>query len=238
MASYIELNKQSSFPPSSGAGKVIFGVNSSGNITLTNSSGLTTPIGASPSGGGGCSVAPCPGDFIALRSYAKWINGTPRFGPSSDENKFEVIANQYDISDYLTLELVGGQASGCGISSCQYTPITVNDTNVTFRDDGYGLAASNYVDFINSIFTGQGLYTTMSATTDPDFSFYSDFCKLDDFVFIFKEIGQINGSPLPTVYSALTGRYGTYLADTIGGSIDAIFYTLLTGSSLNNWQER
>jgi hypothetical protein len=57
MASYIELNKQSSFPTSSGAGKVIFGVNSSGNITLTNSSGLTTPIGAS---GGSGILIPTP----------------------------------------------------------------------------------------------------------------------------------------------------------------------------------
>ena len=224
MASYIELNKQSSFPASSDSGKVIFGINSSGNITLTNSSGITTPIGASPSGGGGgCSVTPCPGDFITLRSYRRWVNGTPNFGPSNNETKFEVIANEYDTSDYITLELVGGQASGCGISSCQYTPITVNHTNVTFRDDGYGLAASNYVDFINSIFTGQGLYTTISGTTDPEFSFYSDFCKLDDFVFIFKEIGQINGSALPTAYFALTGRYGSFLADCLSPDMNNIF---------------
>ena len=229
MASYIELDKQGSFPPASDAGKVIFGINSSGNITLTNSSGVTTPSG-------GCSVTPCSGDFITLRSYNHWVDGKVEFGPSNDQSKFEVIANEYDTSDYLTLELVGGQASGCGISSCQYTPITVNNTNVTFRDDGYGLAPSNYVDFINSIFTGQGLYTTMSATNDPSFSFYSDFCKLDDFVFIFKEIGQINGSPLPTVYFALTGRYGAFLADTFG-SINAIFDTLHTGGSLRTWQE-
>jgi uncharacterized delta-60 repeat protein len=48
MASYIELDKQSSFPPSSNVGKVIFGVDSNGNITLTNSSGETIPIGSLP----------------------------------------------------------------------------------------------------------------------------------------------------------------------------------------------
>ena len=46
MASYIELDKQSSFPPSSNVGKVIFGVDSSGSVVITNSSGVTTPIGS------------------------------------------------------------------------------------------------------------------------------------------------------------------------------------------------
>ena len=45
MPSYIELDKQGSFPPASNDGKVIFGVDTSGNVTITNVSGTTTPIG-------------------------------------------------------------------------------------------------------------------------------------------------------------------------------------------------
>jgi hypothetical protein len=50
MPSYIELDKQGSFPPSSNVGKVILGVNSSGNVTLTNESGTTTPVGSNGTG--------------------------------------------------------------------------------------------------------------------------------------------------------------------------------------------
>ena len=47
MPSYIELDKQGSFPPSSDVGKVIFGVATNGSATLTNVNGETTPIGGS-----------------------------------------------------------------------------------------------------------------------------------------------------------------------------------------------
>ena len=49
MPSYIELDKQASFPSSSNAGNVILGVNTLGQVTLTNNDGQTTPI----SGGSG-----------------------------------------------------------------------------------------------------------------------------------------------------------------------------------------
>ena len=45
MPSYIELDKQSSFPPSSNVGKVIFGINSSGEVILKNSDGTTNNFG-------------------------------------------------------------------------------------------------------------------------------------------------------------------------------------------------
>jgi hypothetical protein len=52
MPSYIELDKQGSFPPSSNIGKLIFGVNTSGDATLTNVNGVTSVIG----GGGGTGI--------------------------------------------------------------------------------------------------------------------------------------------------------------------------------------
>lgn len=45
MPSYIELDKQALFPSSSNVGKLILGVSSSGQATLTDSDGITTPIG-------------------------------------------------------------------------------------------------------------------------------------------------------------------------------------------------
>lgn len=50
MPSYIELDKQGSFPPSSNSGKVIFGVDNSGNVTITDVSGTTNPIGGGGTG--------------------------------------------------------------------------------------------------------------------------------------------------------------------------------------------
>lgn len=45
MPSYIELDKQSTFPSSSDAGKLIFGVNTSNEATLTDSNGTTYNFG-------------------------------------------------------------------------------------------------------------------------------------------------------------------------------------------------
>jgi hypothetical protein len=172
---------------------------------------------------------PCEEDYTVLKSYSTWISGKYAFGPSTNESKFEAIANEYDTSDYLTLELVGGQSNGFGISKCAYSSITVDYTNLTYRDDGYGLAPSNYIDYINSIFSGQSLYTRISGA--PDSGLYANFCALDNFVFIFKETGQIaGGSGLSSpFYYALTSRYGTFLGDSYAGSLNAISSELNQG---------
>ncbi len=44
MPIYIELDKQSSFPPASNAGKLVLGVNTLDQIVITDSSGNTTGI--------------------------------------------------------------------------------------------------------------------------------------------------------------------------------------------------
>jgi len=50
MPSYIELDKQGSFPPSSDISKLIFGVNTNNNATLTDVNGQTTIIGGGGTG--------------------------------------------------------------------------------------------------------------------------------------------------------------------------------------------
>ena len=54
MPSYIELDKQASFPPSSNVGKMIFGVKTNEKAALTDHLGNTTEIGGG--GGGGTGV--------------------------------------------------------------------------------------------------------------------------------------------------------------------------------------
>jgi hypothetical protein len=53
MPSYIELDKQASFPPSSNVGKMIFGIKTNEKVALTDHLGNTTEIGG---GGGGTGV--------------------------------------------------------------------------------------------------------------------------------------------------------------------------------------
>lgn len=53
MPSYIELDKQASFPPSSNVGKMIFGITTNSKASLTDVSGNTVEIGG---GGGGTGV--------------------------------------------------------------------------------------------------------------------------------------------------------------------------------------
>jgi hypothetical protein len=47
MPSYIEIDKQASFPSASNAGKVIFGVNTSGNVVTVNENGTISDYSTS-----------------------------------------------------------------------------------------------------------------------------------------------------------------------------------------------
>lgn len=53
MPSYIEFDKESSFPSSSNISKVIFGINSTGQAVVVDSSGNTLPLSQSSGGGTG-----------------------------------------------------------------------------------------------------------------------------------------------------------------------------------------
>jgi surface protein len=159
-----------------------------------------------------------------LESYGRWAYGEDVFGVPNNENKFEAIANEYDTSDYLTLEFFGGQVKGCNISKCESQSITVNYENLTYTDYGYGLVPSNYIDFINSIFSGQSLYTQIIGKSTPYYSFVSNFCVLDNFYLIFKETGQVSPFPsLPTKYYVLTSRNGDWMGDTFSNNRTTLF---------------
>jgi hypothetical protein len=82
MPSYIELDKQASFPSSSNAGNVILGVDTLGQVTLTNNAGQTTPIG-----GGSGSID--TGSFATTGSNTfngnQTISGSIKFGNNTQQ---------------------------------------------------------------------------------------------------------------------------------------------------------
>ena len=99
MPSYIELDKQALFPSSSNAGKVIFGVDNSGQATITDSAGQTIPVG----GGGSINT----GSFATTGSNTftgnQTISGSIDFGGGSQIQS--VSQSSGDGYGYTTLEL-------------------------------------------------------------------------------------------------------------------------------------
>ena len=107
MPSYIELDKQSTFPASSNSGKLIFGVNTSNQVTLTNFSGVTTDIG----GGGTGLYIPKPiiyasksaGNLNVIHEYNENISnlGNGSGLPGAIENSWnpEGLKLTYDTTD-------------------------------------------------------------------------------------------------------------------------------------------
>ena len=73
MPSYIELDKQASLPASSNAGKVIFGINTSGEPEFTDSSGNTYNFGTG-------SLVPS----IPYTEYLATITQTSNNAPTTD----------------------------------------------------------------------------------------------------------------------------------------------------------
>jgi hypothetical protein len=242
MPSYIEIDQNVTFPSSSGAGKVILGVNANKEATITDNTGATTVIGS----GGGGSVTPSAADFINVQSYNRWVYGTDAWSGGS---KWDTIASEADQSDYLTFTFIGGTANGRPIQKDQTgQSITVDYTNLTYRDDGFGLFPVNYVDFINGIFQSQSLYTRLTGSTDNinyandplisgSIGFTGSYCVIDDFSFAFLEKGQIDGSNINIVLYSIKSIEGLNIADTLGAvsqniynSQPVYFYRVLLGN--------
>ena len=82
MASYIELDKQASFPASSNIGKVIFGVDSNGNVITTNNNGITKNV-----------TNPLP--------YSEYTSKISRIGVNSPKTSY-LLNNTLDINPIWT----------------------------------------------------------------------------------------------------------------------------------------
>ncbi len=217
MPSYIEIDQNLNFPSSSGAGKVIFGVNTSGQATITNNAGVTTVIGS----GGNTPPTPTTNDFINVESYNRWIYGLDAWSAGS---KWDTIASEVDQSDYLRFVLIGGQVNGQSIHRT-YVSVSVDYTNLTYRDDGFGSFPVNYVDFINDIFVSHSIYTRITGSTvntqNQSIGLTGSYCAVDNFDFIFFETGQLDGVEMQRIFYTISTQNGTGLCDSFGGSNNA-----------------
>lgn len=245
MPSYIELNKSAAFPNASSANKVIFGINDVGQAVVVNSAGVQLPLSQSNfasasyavtasyalngggGGGGNTPPIPCDDDFAQVHSYSNWIQGNNAFGTSGTVDKLTALAENNDPGDYLTLELVAGQVNGINISMCPSYSITLTSGDINYRDDGYGTYATNYVDFINGVFASHSLYTTFTGSylyfSYPN-NLVSNYCKVDNFVFIFKETGQLTPNNIASpMYYAVESIYGAYIRDVFSQNIPSIY---------------
>jgi hypothetical protein len=81
-----------------------------------------------------------------------------------------------------------------------------------YRDDGYGLAPVNYVDFINDQLATYGLSTQITGSSiTPGKNFIANYFESETFTFIFKEEGQLFGNPIgsrPVTYYTLHSNQG------------------------------
>lgn len=222
MPSYIELDKQGNFPSSSNAGKVIFGVNASGEATITDNVGNTTIINT-----GGSTPTPCANDFIQLVSYSNWVQGNNTFGTGGDVDKFTALAQDNDPGDYLQLKLVSGQVNGINLSTCPSYSINLTAADITYRDDGFGTYPANYVDFLNGVFASHSLYTRLTGSNNnfnkPN-NLVADYCKVDNFFFTFEETGQLSPSSLTSpIYFSIKSEGGAVIRDVFNSSeIDSV----------------
>lgn len=173
-----------------------------GDIPILSSTWVSTyetvyALSASWNSGG--SVVPCNKDFYSWASYSNWINGVDGY------YKFNVLLSNPSL--YLKFHFLGGSVNGKPISLCNPVVssfIDVNGSNLYYRNDGYGLAPANYVDFVNSIFNSLSLYTRLSATGVGKFR--ANYCYLDQFNLIFREITNIYEQPLTTRYWTILTR--------------------------------
>jgi hypothetical protein len=218
MPSYIVIDKNNSCPSAPNSNKVVFGVNSSGDPVTVDNSGNVTVIGS----GGNTPPVPCAGDYVEYHSYSNWIQGTSGFGAGNDIDKFTSLAENNDPGDYLNLELVAGQVNGINITSCNPYTLNVTSSDVNYRDDGFGTYATNYVDFLNGVFANHSLYTRFTGSGnyfDKPNNLVVNYCKVDNFTFIFKETGVLTPSSISSpFFYAIKSENGASIKDSINSS--------------------
>ena len=208
MPSYIELDKQLTIPASSDVGKTILSVNTSNELTLTNNFGVTTRVADQFT-----TVTPNEIDFQLFTSYGLWVNGKANYNV---DNKWEILDNVDFETDYITLSLESVIINGVSYSKFPIQSVTVSAGTVTYRDDGYGVVPVNYIDFINDVFSSYGLYTRISGETG---NMIANYCRTDNFILVFKEIGVLNDSVMQTVYYLLETKNGVVIQDSFSENL-------------------
>jgi hypothetical protein len=178
-----------------------------------------------------------------LVSYATWIFGLSDFTSGLNVvSKWTILNNGAQTlrnGDFINLSLYGYIING---GSLQLSDPTDPNYDVTvgtlvasrtptyeppvYRDDGYGLVPINYVDFVNNQLNIYGLSTRITGSSITSGRlFIANYFESETFTFIFREIGQINGNPLPNVYYILYSNQGNiYDAIVFGTETDVQTY--------------
>lgn len=174
-----------------------------------------------------------------LVSYGTWVHGTSNFkNPSSPTeetfSKWEILDNESQTrrnQDFLYFYLYGYTINGgslqladsnngvsVGLRNLSRTPTYFRPT---YRDDGFGLAPVNYVDYINSQLATYGLSTQITGSSiTPGRNFIANYFESETFTFIFQETGQLFGNQIGgrpftyyTLYSNQGNIYDAFLKD-------------------------
>jgi len=185
MPSYIELDKEGSFPPSSNVGKVIFGIDINGNAALTNENGETTPIG---SGGGTGLYIPKP-IIYASSSVGSIIDHTynqpiSQIGdgsglPGAIQNSWDSsgLKLTYDTTDDTFLNYNPRYFLFTYIGNKKLSKASQNNPNTRINNEKFGKYFSHPPSFIGGLnvstyknFSGSGI---LDGTYEPSFTSFT-----------------------------------------------------------------
>ena len=163
-------------------------------------------------------------------SYKTWVYGMSIFknpsGAGETFSKWEILDNESRTqtnADFLFFSLYGYTINGGSLQlisdpnngiivGTRIASRTPEYAPPIYRDDGYGLAPVNYVDFINDQLATYGLSTQITGSSiTPGKNFIANYFESETFTFIFKEEGQLFGNPIgsrPVTYYTLHSNQG------------------------------
>jgi hypothetical protein len=171
-----------------------------------------------------------------LVSYATWAYGKDFLNINTGEtfSKWEILDNESQTTrnqDFLYFYLYGYTINGepfqltdsnngvsVGLRTLSRTPTYFPPI---YRDEGFGLAPVNYVDYINDQLATYGLSTQITGSSiTPGRNFIANYFESETFTFIFQETGQLFGNPIAdnlvtyyTLYSNQGNIYDAFLKD-------------------------
>ena len=117
MPSYIELDKRSTFPSASNAGKAILGITAANQVAVTNSDGVTTIVGAN--------IAPYTASYNAYAAKLTQINeGTLTSGYLTIGKTYllDAYVGGDDFSNVANVQQGTINTSGCTFIATGTTP--------------------------------------------------------------------------------------------------------------------
>lgn len=181
MPSYIELDKQSSFPAASNVGKVILGISSSGAICVTNSDGTTS----NPTGGASLPYT----EYVAKLTQASTdppttsivLNNTMNLTPTwsyNDVGQYEFIIPASINTDKLISNLPYVRYNNkVGYDISNITQLIEPTPFFEFDDTVYTIATqSDGKILVGGVFTSYGIATCqLIARLNTDYTYDADF---------------------------------------------------------------